>query len=219
MATGDPSDMLARLRAVLPPRWFPDDAPVLTGLLTGLADAWSWLYGLLAAARAQARIATATGAFLDMIAADFFGARVTRRKAQNDGAFRTAILRELLRERGTRAALTSVLTDLTGRAPAIFESARPADTGAWNGVNGYGMAGGWGSLALPFQCLVLAHRPQGAGIASVAGYATSAAGYGLGPVEYASLAMLQGQVTDADIYAAAASVMPACGIAWMQITN
>ena len=223
--TGDQDDMLARLQAVLPSRWFADRSPVLEGLLAGLAWAGQWLYEQIAFTRAQTRIATATGVWLDIIAWDFFGRRLARRNGQSDDALRRRIGLELLRERGTRAAVISVLEDLTGRPPAVFEPARTSDTGGYGGLQGgggglgYGVAGGWGSLALPFQCFVVAYRPQGAGIANVAGWGTNAGGYGSGSAEYATLSMIQGQVTDSDINAAVSTVLPATGIAWLQISN
>ena len=107
-----------------------------------------------------------------------------------------------------------MLTDLTGRSPVIFEPARPADTGAYAGPTlAYGTAGGWGSVVLPFQCFVTAHRPHGSGIATLAGYGTP------GPLARAELDMVTGQVTDTDIMAAIASVLPAGATAWTQITN
>ncbi len=214
MATGDISDVLARLRAVLPRRWFADETPVLDAVLTGTAAAWSGLHALLQTVSSQARIATASGQFLDAVAGDFFGGALPRRKGEGDGAFRGRIDRELLREKGTRAAITSVLSDLTGRAPVIFEPARAVDTGAWaTGSMGYGVAGAWGSLSLPMQCFVTAYRPLGTGIAVIGGYSTP------GVPEYVSLDWIVTPVSDADIFAAVARVLPAATIAWTQITN
>ena len=101
--------MLARLRAVLPTYWFPDSAPVLDGLLNGLAAGWAWSYQQLQYVKAQTRIATATDIWLDVIADDFFGNRLSRRPGQSDSALRGRIQRELFRERGTRGAIASVL--------------------------------------------------------------------------------------------------------------
>src|SRR5258708_34314097 len=102
--TGDQLDMLARLRTVLPTRWFPDQAPVLDALLSGLAAAWTWAYDQLHYVKAQTRIATASDIWLDIIALDFFGRHLVRRSGQSDAAFRARIQRELFRERGTRGA-------------------------------------------------------------------------------------------------------------------
>ncbi|HTN11814.1 MAG TPA: hypothetical protein VL154_12680, partial [Acetobacteraceae bacterium] len=49
--------------------------------------------------------------------------------------------------------------------------------------------------------------------------ATLPGGYGAGAIEYASADMVQGQVTDADIYATAARSMPAATIAWTAIAS
>jgi hypothetical protein len=223
--TGDQQDMLSRLRAVLPTGWFPDQAPVLDGLLNGLASAGSWAHGLLQCVKAQTRIATASDIWLDIIASDFFGSRVMRRNGQSDETFRSRIQRELFRERGTRGAIIAILTDLTGRAPMVFEPARPTDTGGYASIGGlgagtaYGVAGGWGNLGLPFQCFITAYRPIGSGIASIAGWGGNLGSYGRGAIEYASLEMVQGQVTDSDIYAAVADVLPVATIGWTRITS
>lgn len=216
---GSQGDMVARLRAVLPARWFADDTPVLDGLLAGLGQAAATSYALLAYARTQTRMATASGLWLDLLAGDWFGNRLTRRGGEADTQLRARIRQELLRERGTRAALAAQVTQLVGKPPAIFEPARPADTGAWGMACGYGVAGGWGSLALPFQCFVTVRRPHGAGIAMVDGYCGSLGGYGIGAIEYASAGLLAGSVSDADIMAAIAGVMPTAAIAWTRIVS
>jgi len=71
----------ARIRAVLPLRWFPDESPVLDTILTGLASGWIQLFNLLDYIRAQTRVATATDAWLDLIAADFFWEAVQKASA------------------------------------------------------------------------------------------------------------------------------------------
>ena len=211
--------MLARLLALLPLRWFPDSAPVLSALLAGLSEGWAWLYAMLGYVRLQTRIATATDSFLDLIAQDFFAGSLPRRFGEADGAFRARIQRELLRPRGTRVALVSELVALTGRAPAVFEPARPADTGAYGAMTGYGVAGRWGSLALPYQCFVTAYRPRGTGVPLASGWGSAAGGWGGGAIQYVSLAMVQSQVTDADIDAAIASTLPAAVTAWTRVSN
>ena len=217
--TGDQQDMLGRLKAVLPSRWFGDQTPVLDALLGGLAASWCWVHGILSFVAGQTRIATAQGLWLDLIANDFFGDRFRRRVGQSDAVLRANIQRELFRERATRLAIVSLLRDLTGRSPVVFEPARPTDTGGWGVAFGYGSAGGWGNLNLPFQCFVTAARPFGNGIAQVAGWGTNGGGYGTGSLEYGSLAASQGQVTDADIYGAIATVLPVACTAWTRIIN
>lgn len=218
----DIKDLVARLRAVLPLGWFPDETPILDNVLTGLASCWTQLFDLLAYVKAQARVVTASDVWLDLIAADFFGQHLSRRE-QSDDRFRQRILAELIRERGTRYALRSVLQDLTGRDPVIFEPANPRDTGGYGGSpeNGtgvaYGIAGGWGSLALPYQVFVTAYRPLAAGIATVAGWNSSAGGYGQGCIEFASVDMIAGRLTDADVNQAIASVLPTNAICWTRL--
>jgi hypothetical protein len=224
---GDSNDMAARMQAVLPARWFGSSAPLLQAVLLGLGTCWSTIYGLLETVQAQARIATASGGFLDLISADYFGSTLPRRNAEADGLFRTRISQELLRPRATRSALVLALTELTGRAPVVFEPARTSDTGGYS-VGGlcYGGqtvvagaevtvpgAGGWGSLALPYQVFVTAFRPSGGGIALLAGYGTGGLQY------YGDVSMLSTVVSDADIQATVTKLLPAASIAWMNIAN
>lgn len=217
--TGDRNDMVARLKAALPARWFGEAAPVLEGVLAGIADIWTAIHDQLTAVIAQTRVATASDVFLDMIAADFFGARLPRRLEETDDAFRARIQKEMVRERGTRAAIVAVLEDLTGRAPEVFEPARPADTGAWSGHAAYGTAGRWGSLALPRQVFVTARRPLGEGIATIAGWTAAPGAWAGGSIAWGTRDAIAGQVTDADIAAAVAGVMPVATIAWLRIES
>lgn len=222
MATGDQNDIYRRLRSYLPP-WFGDEAnaPVVQGLLQGLAYAGAYVYSLLSYARLQTRIKSATDGWLDMIAADFFGSILLRAANQSDDSFRARILINLFRERATRAGLIRVLQDLTGRTPVVIEPTRPADTGAYGGpLIGYGYAGAYGSMSMPFQAFVIAYRPLGTGIPSVAGYGISTGGYGqASQAEWASLSMIQGGVADADIYAAIEATRPAGTTVWTNISS
>jgi hypothetical protein len=223
--TGDQQDMLARLRGVLPTYWFPDSAPLLDAVLNGLASTWSWICSILQYVRAQTRIATATDVWLDVIALDFFGDGLARWPNQEDSVFRGRIQRNLFRERGTRAGVIAALQDLTGQAPIVFEPARATDTGGYGSLIypatglAYGAAGGWGSMALPFQCFITAYRPLNTGIAFVSGWGGDGGGYGEGALEYAGLDMVQGQVTDDIIYAAVAEVLPVSSIGWTNIVG
>lgn len=217
--TGDTQDTFGRIKALLP-RWFSDNTPVLDSLLRGYAYCASFVYALITYAALQTRIKTATDGWLDMIAADFFGATLPRKANQSDASFRARIVVNIFRERATRAAIVRVLTDLTGRAPVVFEPMRPADTGAYGFAYGYGVAGGYGSMLLPYQAFVTALRPTGTGIPLVAGYGSPSGGYGAASrAEYATQDMIQGAVTDADIYAAIDSVKPVGTTVWTQISG
>ena len=219
MATGDSADMAARIKATLPP-WFSDANPVIASLVAGCASALSFIYGLYAFAALQTRILTATDGFLDLIAQDFFGPSFRRALGQSDASYRNRIIASLFRQRNTRNAVASVLADLTGYQPDIFEPARPMDTGGYGVAAGYARGGGYGSGVLPFQAFVTAYRPAGSGIPGVAGYGSPSGGYSIASqAEYASINMVSGAVTDADIYAAVESVRPAGTILWVKIAN
>jgi hypothetical protein len=118
--------------------------------------------------------------------------------------------------------LLAQIQAVTGAPGTVFEARRPADTGSWGMALAYGGtgapgAGGWGNLDLPFQCLVIAHRPHLSGAAATAGYCIGPGGYGEGAIEYANSTQVTGAAIDTAVLAAIAEVMPACGIAWTQI--
>jgi hypothetical protein len=218
--TGDQNDMVNRLKSVLPARWFGDVTPIFDGLLNGLANAWSGLYILLQSAAEQARIATATGVFLDLASTDYFGAAMPRRMGESDAGFSQRLRNSLLAGRATRSAVSSMLLDLTGRTPIIFEPLNAGDTGGYNsGTLGYSSAGGYGSNNLPFQFFLTAYRPNATPISNAGGYGVGPGGYGTAPMFYAELANISGMITDADIYAAAAAVLPTAYTGWMNISN
>ena len=156
---GDAADVRQRLRLALPTHWFGDVAPVLDGLLAGLGAGWEQLYNLLQFVKAQSRIGSATGDFLDAAAWDFFGNLFSRRALEADQGFRSRLQAAMRRERATRAALVETAA-AAGYAVTIFEPARAADTGAYNVAAGlaWNSRGGWGSLQMPFECLMTAQR-------------------------------------------------------------
>ena len=188
---GDVADFLRRLKIVLPPSWFPDSTPILDGMLTGAAYAWSQIYILLGFARQQSRIATAVGPWLDFVALDFFGSRVRRGGGETDSAFRGRIDAQLMLQRVTRAALLANVVAVTGRVPVIIEPANPGDTGVWGHGCAWSILGVWGSLMMPQQAFVTAYRPNSPGVVAA----------------------------DADIIAAVENVIPIAMTAWMNIQN
>ena len=218
MAIGDQSDFVGRLKALMPQRWFNDENPILDAVLNGLAQALAWVYSLYVYASLQARILTATGGWLDIIANDFFGERIKRQAGQTDEDFLNIIRINLFRERGTRQAIIKVLEDLTGNTPKIIEPLRPQDCGGYSmPCLGYGVAGAYGSMAMPYQAFVIAYRPTGAGIPYVGGYTSTVSGYSTpSRGKYASYSELT-SVTDAQIYAAVASVKMEGTAVWVRI--
>lgn len=199
---------------MLPRGWFADVAPVRDAVLSALASAFQSTFALISAVKSAARLSTASGIFLDLYGADFFGQTLYRRPNESDDSFRTREMQELLRSRGTRNAVVTVLEELTGRTPQIIEPARPADTGGYNvGGVGFCVAGSWGSLCITHASFVSAYRPRGQGITEIAGYGTG------GFLEYASTSFVTSVVSDADIYAAVTSVVPLGHTAWTRIAN
>jgi hypothetical protein len=218
MAIGDQNDIVTRLKRLMPNGWFQNGlSAIRDALLAGLATSFAFIFSMLSYIRQQTRIATATDGFLDLIATDFFGDGLLRQGAQTDTSYRARILSAIFLERGTRAAIIRVLTQLTGRVPIVFEPARIPDAGAYNSNSmAYGV-GRYGSLNYPYQAFVIAFRPLNSGIRNVGGYNTPLEGYGTAQAAYVSLTN-QG-VQDSDIYAAVAGVHVFGTLIWVQIVS
>jgi hypothetical protein len=222
-ATGGTDDISNRIRSTLPP-WFPDaaDSPILTSVITGIADAFSFIYDYLGFAALQTRISTASGGWLDMIGWDFFGARFTRRQGESDASWQPRVQQEILRPRQTRAAISQLLSDLTGRAPRIVELWNAQDCGGYGvaQMGGYGSGPGcYGSLSFNDQVLVTAFHAPTEGIPNADGYGEYNGGYGVGIIEYGSLSFVTGPITDAEIYARVQQTIAAGTTAWVTIQN
>lgn len=228
MAIGDQNDILNRLNAVIPASWFSNDAtttPVKTALLSAASWMWSGIFNLLSYVKLQGRVSTATDVFLDIAARDYLGTMIERRLHESDASFRQRLIASLPPEAATRQAMIQRLSILTGNVPTVFEPTQPMDTGAYGyGGLGYGVAGGYGSLNLPFQAFVAVKRPVSQGVPNLTGYsgnlshpAYAAGGYGTGLLAYSALSEIFGGVTDADIYQAVAQVQPAGAISWTKI--
>ncbi len=218
--TGGATDMRARLKSVLPAGWFGDATPVLDLLLGGLAALWAALFSLIGFVRAQARIVTASGPFLDIAARDYFGTALARRAGETDAAFSARIRANLLIPRATRAALVGALTELTGRAPVVFEPFNVTDTGGYDtNTLGYNTIGGYGNLSLPYQCFVTAYRPVVVGSGNDGGYNIGPGGYNTAPLAWSDLTDDPGLITDSDLYAAIVSVLPVNAVAWTRLVD
>jgi len=214
---GDQSDFFTRIKSLLPNGWFGDNSSVLDALLWGMSQALAWCFSLYLYAKAQTRLLTATDGWLDLIAYDFFGNSLQRGNL-TDSSLRNKIQINIFRERGTRHAVSKVLYDLTGRYPTITEPQLPADVGYYGGLSGYGVAGGYGSLVMPYQAFVTVYRSPSVGLPFIAGYGTSTGGYSQASrADYASASQIG--LTDADLIAAVEAVRPAGTTIWMQIKN
>lgn len=221
MATGDLQDVVNRVNATLPP-WFGQDVtPITTGVINAFAEAGKIIYGEYAYSVLQTRIKSATDTFLDLISQDFFGNQLPRFANESDSQFRNRILINLIRIRGTRQAIIQVLKDITGRTPKVFEPQRALDTGGYSlGGWGYGVAGGWGSLLMPYQALCIAYRPINKGVPYVGGYGTSVGAYSTpSQLEWANFSQVEVTVPDSMIYAAIDNVKSAGTVIWTQIQS
>jgi hypothetical protein len=220
VAIGDQGNVFTRLKSYLPP-WFGSGlTPVLDALLQAPAWALSFVYQLYAYATLQTRIKSQTDGWLDLTSADFFGAALPRKANETDAAFDARILANLFVEKATRDGIEDALERLTGQTPIIFEPLRPLDTGAYGAPNwGYAEAGGYGSLLMPYQCLVDAYRPVNqSGTPALAGYGSPNGGYGDASwLVWGDQTRLGGIVTDADIYAIVDATKPIGAIIWVQI--
>ena len=217
MATGDADDIVARIKHLIPHRWFAWAAPLRDALLGGLGDGAAWCYSWILYARKQSRIATSDSLWLDLIAYDFLGRYLTR-SGMTDDQFRARIMATILQERVTRAGMFNAIAGLVGTEPKIFEPWNTGDAGAYGmGVIGYGQAGGWGSLIYPAQVLIDVTRPPVAGVPNLNGYGGWLGGYGTAAIQYINTATQEIGITNAMIYDIIAKTKPTGVIAWTRI--
>jgi hypothetical protein len=225
--TGSSNNILSRVKRLIPNRWFKFAAPYRDAVLGGLSDSAAWNYGLILYARAQTRLATAYGVWLDILAFDFLG-RALLRNNVNDDIFRATIRATILQERVTRNGMISAMTALTGNVPVIFEPWNTFDTGAYSGIKaaggvqygsmGYGVGrGGWGNMNLPGQVFMQVGRGVPAGIPNVGGYGSTVDGYGVGQIEYSGPLLTQVGITDALINQVITQTRPTGTTAWVAI--
>lgn len=201
MATGDTTDIAARIAATLPP-WVPTSLPIINAVLTGIAKGFAHVYRLLQFMRTQARISTATGGFLDLISADYFGTNMLRRKGEPDPVFQARLKKELLRPRVTLAALKQMLIDLTGRVPSIIVPGAPGNIGAWDiGTFAFDTAGCWITAAVGPQIFITAFRPIGNGVPLVSGFDSYGGAWDTPNFCWIDLSQITGDLTDAEITA------------------
>jgi hypothetical protein len=155
-----------RQQALLPP-WFGDAAPILQAVLQGSAYCNNFIYSLMFYLRAQMRLETMSGDTLDLFAQDYFGNKLLRHFGESDNPYRARISASLLRPGATRPAMVQVLTELTGRAPVIWESG--IDSGFYN-YSFYNHTS-YGTQDDAYQAWIIAYRPVPPNFGGVSYYA------------------------------------------------
>lgn len=226
--TGSSDDILSRVKRLIPSRWFAWVAPYRDAIIGGLSDSAAWNYTLIGYAKAQTRLATAYGVWLDILCFDFLGGVLTR-GGMLDDAFRAVIKATILQERVTRPGMINAVMKVTGLAPTIFEPWNTGDTGAYGnkaigqicgGQFGYGVGnGGYGNMNLTAQSLMQVYRSAPSGVPDVDGYDGAIGGYGVGAIEYVgSTTQLEG-ITDEVIYKVINLTKATGSIVWVAFTN
>ncbi len=170
----DSADFTGRLLRLLPGGWFPAAAPRLNAVLQAPALMFSLIYGLILFAKAQQRIASANGAFLDLASQDFLGNALPRLEYELDSDYSARLKYNLTAPRGTQSGMISMLRQLTGNIPNIFQPNNVAQTGGWATQSNPDAGGGafalydgagesgaglWGSMALPCQIFITIEAP------------------------------------------------------------
>lgn len=225
--TGTSDDILTRVKRLLPGRWFSWVAPNRDAIIGALSDSASWGYDLIKYARAQTRLSTSYGIWLDIFSYDYLSRHLPRGDL-NDDVYRAKIRSTILQERVTRAGMKQAITQFTGIAPWIFEPWNTNDTGAYSGKGpgqtygsfGYGVgAGGYGNMNLPCQTFMLVNKGVGAGVPGIGGYGTSIQGYGQGAGEYVGPQSEESGITDQMVYDMIDSTKPTGTTCWTQVTT
>ena len=190
-------------------------APVLTAVLSGPAAALSRIYGLIQFVRAQMRLVSSRGGWIDLWAYDFFGNWLRRRATEGDAPFITRIEQNLLAPLVTRQAMIEALTNLTGEAPTIFEAFNTGDAGCYDAAaTAYGIAR-YGSLLMPAQVLINVNRPPASLAGPIPAYGAPYGGYGVGIAFYFPEAEFPGVAQDAEILATINRTKAAGVVCWV----
>ena len=224
--TGTSDDILSRVKKLIPGRWFSWVAPNRDAIIGALADSAAWNYKFIKYAKAQTRLFTAYGIWLDIFSYDYLARHLNRTSGESDDVFRAKIRATILQERVTRAGMKAALTQFTGQAPWIFEPWNTNDTGAYSGKGpgatygsfGYGVGqGGYGNMNLPCQTFMLVHKGVGAGVPGIGGYGSSIQGYGGGAGEYVGPQSEESGITEQMVYDMIDSTKPTGTTCWTQV--
>ena len=145
-----------RIRALLPDGWFPsppasgedEQSPVLNAVLQGCGSVFRFAWGLLRYVYPQQRLATATGAMLDIYAQDFFGDNLPRYTGELDDAYRARIKLALTPVRYIRSAIEAAISDNWSDSWALIEPRNANDTKGIASLASPAVGGGYGYSTL-----------------------------------------------------------------------
>jgi hypothetical protein len=198
---GSSSNLLSRLKSLLPSRWFSYTAPLRDAVLGGIGDSLANAYSLIVYAATQTRLATATGFWLDLAAYDFFGLRVQRLPNELDAVFSQTIRNEIFRRRVTRQNIAKAVTDLTGNGVTILEPWNANDTGGFGKTWALNEPTSFiGSSGLPFTMFITIVNPYGSGVPNMSGLNNTQSGFGTSYFGLSDAALITGTVTSQNIY-------------------
>ena len=161
-------------------------------LLQGFGNVGSYIYNLAVLAKAQMRLLTSVGLFIDLWSYDRLGLFIQRKTGETDAAWRARVAKEVVRIRVSRSGMYQTILDLTGFAPVIIEPWNTGDCGAWSrgvgssalptpsswvtGVNSSGnvVQGqyGWGTQTWTAVVLMIVKMPGVQGIPKLGGWST-----------------------------------------------
>lgn len=132
MATGDQNDLISRLQKWMPQGWYPATTGTrIYAVMAGLASVLSSIFGMIAYARLQTRIATATDGFLDIISRDYLANNLPRIPGETDAAFSVRIRANIFLKANTRTNIQAYLQTITGYPVRMIEPWQPNDTFVW----------------------------------------------------------------------------------------
>lgn len=222
----DQTVILDNIKSVLPPWYGVAPTPILDAVLKGYAAVAETRYLAYLYVKLQTRIKTATGTNLDLIALDFFGNRLRRRKGESDDLFRKRILATLLQEKATRLGMINALFLLTGRYPTIIESGGLGGLSmAYDVAESGGLDVGPGVMTdnFPYQCFIIVYVDADSGMVSFGGLETDKYGLdvidGVGNLYLGDESLIGITVTDQDIYNLINDVKCYGTVCWVSIVR
>lgn len=168
MATGDSTDVTARLFRWLPTRWFPTGSGTrVYATMVGFSSALSAVYQQVVYVRLQARLGTVTDGFADLASYDYLANELPRIPGETDPAYVARIKANIFLAANTRAAIIAAVEGVTGQPARVIEPWQPNDTFVWGrsfwGVNTRVNPGQWANGNQRYKGLVVCSLPAGQG--------------------------------------------------------